>query len=289
MSFLRNGTKSLGGQMVDTPGAIQDRVPEPAFRLLGPLRVSAAKGAVRIPSGRQEVILAALLLESNRVVSTDYLVDLIWNEDPPDTARIQVQICVSRLRRTLAGAGIEAAIVTKPPGYSLQVESAAVDLRVFHTQVAQSHALVKDGRTAEAAELLRSAVGLWRGPCLSGVHSESLRTKALRLDEDRLAAIETYLDLELSLGRHHQLVGEIGRLIDEHPLREHLRGQYMLALYRSGRQAEALESYRAGRTLLIEELGLEPGEQIRQLETAILSGDPALRVDPEPLAPVPAA
>jgi DNA-binding SARP family transcriptional activator len=274
--------------MVDAPGACQEKPPEPAFRLLGPLRVSAAAGGVRIPPGRQEVILAALLLESNRVVSTDYLVDLIWNEEPPDTARIQVQICISRLRKGLAGAGIDAAIVTKQPGYSLQVESAAVDLRVFHAQVARSHTLVKEGRTAEAAELLRSAVGLWRGPCLSGINSEALRTKALRIDEDRLAAVETYLDLELSLGRHHQLVGEIGRLIDEHPLRERLRGQYMLALYRSGRQAEALEAYRAGRALLIEELGLEPGEQIRLLETAILAGDPELRVDPEPLGPVPA-
>src|SRR5260221_10085556 len=106
--------------MVDALTASQSRPSEPVFRLLGPLRVGGAAGTVRIPPGRQEVILAALLLEANRVVSTDYLVDLIWDEEPPDTARIQVQICVSRLRRGLAGAGIDAAIITKPPGYFLQ-------------------------------------------------------------------------------------------------------------------------------------------------------------------------
>jgi DNA-binding SARP family transcriptional activator/tetratricopeptide (TPR) repeat protein len=271
--------------MVDALDPKPGRLPEPVFRILGPLRAVGPAGPVRIPPGRQEIILAALLLESNRVVSTDYLVDLIWDEEPPDTARIQVQICVSRLRKSLVDAAIEAAIVTRPPGYLLQIEAAALDLTVFHLQVARSRGLVKEGRAAEAAEQLRAVVGLWRGPCLNGIPSEALRTKGMRLDEDRLAAIETYLELELSLGRHHQLVGEIGRLIAEHPLRERLRGQYMLALYRSGRQAEALEAYRAGRNLLIEELGLEPGEEIRLLETAILSGDPDLRVDAEPIGP----
>ncbi len=137
--------------------------------------------------------------------------------------------------------------------------------------------LSKEGRAVEAAELLRAAVALWRGPCLSGIPNQTLRTKALRLDEERLNATETYLELELGLGRHHQLVGEIGRLVYEHPLRDRLRALLMLALYRSGRQAEALDTYRAGRDLLIEELGLEPGEELRLLETAILSGDAALQ------------
>ena len=270
--------------MVDTSIRSRTDPVAPEFRILGPLEVGTAAGPVRIPPGRQEVILAALLLEANRVVSTDYLVDLIWDEDPPGTARTQVQICVSRLRRGLVDAQIEAAIATRPPGYLLQIPDGALDLIVFRRQVAHAHALVKEGLTAEAAELLRSVTGLWRGPCLSGIPSETLRTKALRLDEDRLAAVETYIDLELSLGRHHQLVGEIGRLIHEHPLRERLRGQYMLALYRSGRQAEALDAYRAGRSRLIEDLGLEPGEELRLLESAILAGDPVLRVEPEQLS-----
>jgi DNA-binding SARP family transcriptional activator/tetratricopeptide (TPR) repeat protein len=251
-----------------------------AFRVLGTLEVSGPGGEVRIPPGRQEVILAALLLDVNRVVSTDYLVDLIWDEEPPDTARTQVQICVSRLRKSLSAAQVDAPITTRPPGYLMQAADDMVDLNVFNRQVAQSRVLVKEGRAAEAADLLRGAAGLWRGASLSGIPSDVLRAKGLRLDEERLTAVETYLQLELALGRHHQLVGEVGRLVDEQPLRERLRGQLMTALYRSGRQAEALEVYRAGRDMLIEELGLEPGASLRLLEQAILSGDPALNLGP---------
>ncbi|MFY1638248.1 AfsR/SARP family transcriptional regulator [Solwaraspora sp. WMMB335] len=246
------------------------------FRVLGPIEVNGPAGPVRVPPGRQETILAALLLEANRVVSSNHLVDFIWDEDPPDTARTQVQICVSRLRKSFADAGVNAPIATKPPGYLMRVSEDVIDLRVFNRQVTRARALLKEGRRAEAAELLRAAVALWRGPCLSGIPSEALRTKALRIDEERLAAVETYLELEVELGHHHQLVGEIGRLVHEYPLRERLRGQLMLALYRSGRQAEALESYRSGRELLMRELGLEPGEDLRRLEMAIHSGDAAL-------------
>ncbi|MET7400246.1 BTAD domain-containing putative transcriptional regulator [Dactylosporangium sp. NPDC005572] len=251
------------------------------FRVLGPLEVTGHGGPVRVPPGRQEVVLAALLMENNRVVGSNHLVDLIWNEDPPDTARTQVQICVSRLRRTIADAGIQASIDTKPPGYLMRAADDAIDLHVFNRLVAESRALADGGGRAEAADRLRSAVALWRGPFLTGIPSDALRAKALRIDEDRLTAIETYLDLELDLGRHHQLVGEIGRLVHEHPLRERLRGQLMLALYRSGRQAEALEVYRTGRDLLIEELGLTPGDELRSLEAAILAGDGALHDVPE--------
>jgi DNA-binding SARP family transcriptional activator/Tfp pilus assembly protein PilF len=252
-----------------------------AFRVLGPLEVTGRDGPVRVPPGRQEVVLAALLMEVNRVVGSNHLVDLIWNENPPDTARTQVQICVSRLRRNLADADIGASITTKPPGYLMRAADDAIDLHVFNRLVTDARALADGGAKAEAAELLRSAVALWRGPFLTGIASDALRAKALRIDEDRLIAVETYLDLELDLGRHHQLVGEIGRLVHEHPLRERLRGQLMLALYRSGRQAEALEVYRTGRDLLIEELGLVPGDELRSLEAAILAGDGHLHEVPE--------
>lgn len=242
-------------------------------------------GAIRIPPGRQEVILASLLLAANRVVSTDSLVDSIWDEKPPETARIQVQICISRLRKSFVDAGLDEAIRSRPPGYILEASDASLDLMVFSRHVGRARVLVKESRLEEAAEALRAAVGIWRGQCLNGIPSETLRAKALRIDEDRLGAIETYLDLELALGRHHQLAGEIGRLVDEHPLRERLRCQYMLALYRSGRQAEALDVYRHGRNLLIKGLGLEPGSELRLLETAILSGDPALSIGSEPVTP----
>ncbi|MEV7729407.1 BTAD domain-containing putative transcriptional regulator [Streptomyces sp. NPDC087917] len=271
--------------MTVSPGGVPPTPDPVVFRILGPLQVTGRDGPVRVPPGRQEVILAALLLEANRVVSTDYLVDLIWDDEPPDTARTQVQICVSRLRKLFTTAGIAAAITTRPPGYVLKTEGEdLVDAALFARRVADARVLGKRGEHAGAVELLRSAGELWQGDCLSGVSSETLRSKALQLDEERLTAAETRIELELDLGRHHQLVGEIQLLVRVHPLRERLRGQLMLALYRSGRQAEALESYRVGRELLVEELGLEPGGELRRLERAILSGD----VPPAPFGGEPA-
>ncbi|WP_235926147.1 AfsR/SARP family transcriptional regulator [Actinokineospora pegani] len=256
------------------------------FRVLGPVEARGPRGQVRIPPGRQQVILACLLVEANQVVSTEHLVDALWDDQPPDTARTQVQICVSRLRKSLGDAGLAVPIETRPPGYLLRVNETALDVHHFTRTVAEARVLAKEGRAAEAARLLREATGLWRGPCLSGLPHRALRTRALRLDEERLAATETYLELELGIGRHHHLVGEITRLVHEHPLRERLRAQLMLALYRSGRQADALDLYRAGRDLLIDELGLEPGEDLRKLESAILAGDPALS-GPATEAPAP--
>ncbi|MFD9532590.1 BTAD domain-containing putative transcriptional regulator [Streptomyces sp. NPDC060010] len=275
-------TVSSGG-VFHTPDAV-------VFRILGPLQVTGRDGPVRIPPGRQEVILAALLLEANRVVSTDYLVDLIWDDEPPDTARTQVQICVSRLRKLFTKAAIAAAITTRPPGYVLKTEGDLVDAALFARRVADARTAARQGAVSDSVELLRSAGELWQGDCLSGVSSETLRSKALQLDEERLTAVETRIEWDLDLGRHHQLVGEIQLLVRVHPLRERLRGQLMLALYRSGRQAEALESYRVGRDLLVEELGLEPGGALRRLERDILSGAvPPLPSEAGPGSPASAA
>ncbi|MDX8141503.1 BTAD domain-containing putative transcriptional regulator [Lentzea sp. BCCO 10_0061] len=243
------------------------------FRVLGPVEVDGPGSAARIPPGRQQMILGLLLVEANRMVSTETLVDALWEENPPDTARTQVQICVSRLRRTLAGAGMSAVIDTRPPGYELRLNGDTLDLADFLARTTEARVLVKEGRTAEAAALLREASALWSGPCLGGAPNRSLRTRALRLDEERLTCVEDHLELELELGQHHQLVGEVTRLVHEHPLRERPRALLMVALHRSGRQAEALDVYRTGRTLLIDELGLEPGERLRGLEAAILSGE----------------
>ncbi|WP_051415694.1 AfsR/SARP family transcriptional regulator [Nocardiopsis sp. CNT312] len=241
--------------------------------MLGPLEISGAE-RLRVPPGRQQVVLAALLLELGRVVSTDALVDALWVSDPPETARTQVQICVSRLRKLLRPLG--AVIDTRSPGYLLRAEPGTVDVHLFRSAVRDAEILVKEGRTEDAAACLREAVGLWRGPALSGIDAEVLRTKAVRLDEDRVDAIETHLELELGLGLHARLAGEIPSLVEQYPLRERLRSLLMLALYRSGRQAEALRVYRSGRDLFIEELGLEPGAELRSLEAAILNGDPSL-------------
>jgi DNA-binding SARP family transcriptional activator/tetratricopeptide (TPR) repeat protein len=263
-------------------GAVPEDV---GFRTLGPIEIVTGAGPVRIPPGRQTVILGALLLEANRVVSIDHLIDAVWDERPPPTARSQVQICVSALRQLFTRLGVDCPIVTNPPGYLLRVADGQLDMQAFSRGVVEAERIARDGRLAEAVDLLRQALALWRGPALGGEVSPQLRSKAVRLDEERLSALETCFDLELRLGRNRQLVGELGGLVTEYPLRERLRGLYMLALYRSGRSADALEAYRAGRRILVEELGLEPGEELRQLEAAILAEDEGLRLAARP-APV---
>ncbi|MEU4442435.1 BTAD domain-containing putative transcriptional regulator [Actinosynnema sp. NPDC050801] len=253
--------------------------PVPVYRILGPLHVAAGPDRVsRVPPGRQQMVLGALLLDANRVVGIDHLIDAVWDEAPPATARRQIQICVSALRANLASIGRAEAIVTRPPGYLLRVADGELDVQVFAALTAEGESLARSGDPKAGLVLLRQALALWRGPALGGTAGSRLRAKAAKLDEDRLAVLETTFDLELNAGRHRRLVGEISALVAQHPLRERLRGQLMLALYRSGRQAEALEAYRATRELLIDELGLEPGEDLRRLETAILAGDPSLTV-----------
>ncbi|TXS52351.1 SARP family transcriptional regulator [Streptomyces sp. t39] len=242
--------------------------------MLGPLQVQGTgERPLRVPPGRQEVILAALLLESNRVVSTNHLVDLIWEDNPPETARTQVQICVSRLRKLLAAASGEASITTRPPGYVLHTDTGNVDAALFTGLVQRARGLRERGEPDEAVRLLRRAVALWQGDCLSGLDSGPLANKARQFNEERLAAVELRIRLELELGRHDRLVGELQRLTCEHPLREKLHGLLIQVLYWSGRQAEALEAFRTARTYLAEELGLEPSRELRDLESAILAGE----------------
>ncbi|MEU9486037.1 BTAD domain-containing putative transcriptional regulator [Streptomyces decoyicus] len=257
------------------------------FRVLGPLEVSGALGAVSVAPGRQEVVLGALVLELNRVVETTRLVDVIWAHDPPKTARAQVQICISRLRKALSDGGVEATIETRARGYVLRAPEDATDVGNFRRLVTEAHALAREGLKMPAVETLRSAIGLWRGRCLAGVPSEVLAGTAAQWDESRLEAVETCMRLLLELGRHEHLVGELMQLVAGHPLRERLRGHLMVALYRSGRQAEALDTYRQGRALLSEELGLDPGRELRDLAQAILTDDAdlALAEPAEPAGP----
>jgi DNA-binding SARP family transcriptional activator len=249
---------------------------EPVYRLLGPLEVGRGGTNAVIRPGRQEIVLCVLLLNANRVVGIDRLIDAVWDTDPPATARTQVQICVSALRRNLGRIGLPTSIVTKSPGYLMRVADDELDTQVFAARVAGADDAVRAGDPATAADLLASALALWRGPALAGLDSPALQGIAVQLDERRLSATETRVDLELRLGRHRQLVDELGELVDAHPLRERLRGFLMLALYRSGRQADALDVYRTGRALLIDQLGLEPGDELRALEATILAGGPDL-------------
>ncbi|MBM7776037.1 DNA-binding SARP family transcriptional activator [Actinokineospora baliensis] len=265
----------------------------PTFRVLGPLEAQVGE-SFRLSPGRQQIVLTMLLLEANRVVGTNRLIEAIWDGAPPATARVQVQICVSALRNILRESGWADALVTRAPGYLLRVPDDELDARLFARLTADADVLAAQGNLKEATRVLREAIGLWRGPALDGIHSRLVRARAAQLDESLLLARETSFDLAFRVGDHHTTIGDIAALLQEHPLRERLRGQYMLALYRSGRRAEALEAYRVGRELMIEELGIEPGAELRELESAMLSDahqlltprSAATRAEPE-VTPVP--
>ena len=239
------------------------------FRLLGPLEVVEGDRSLPLGRGRQRALFALLLLHANEVVSTDRLIDELWGEAPPRTALKGVQVYVSRLRKALG----DGRLVTQAPGYVLRVDRSELDLGRFEQLVAEASAA--DGRTA--ADKLDAALGLWRGPPLADMAYEPFaQAEITRLEELRWAATEQRIDAELACGRHAELVGELQSLVAEHPLRERLRAELMLALYRSGRQADALAAYRAAQRELSDKLGLEPGEELRALERAILRQDPSL-------------
>ena len=248
-------------------------LPSAQFGLLGPLSVTVDGQPVALGGQKRRALLAALLLEPNQVVSRDRLIDALWGEDPPDTARNTIQVYVSQLRKLLPDGALE----TAPPGYRLSVDGEAIDLFEFVRLSEEGRSALKGGDAAGAAETLRAALALWRGAPLADLAWEPFaQAEIVRLEELRITALEDRIDADLALGRHGQLIGELERLVAEHPLRERLRGQLMLALYRAGRQADALAVYQRGRRTLVDELGLEPSESLRQLERAILAHDPAL-------------
>jgi DNA-binding SARP family transcriptional activator len=251
------------------------------FRILGPLEVWDEGGEVSLGGHKPRALLAVLLLHHNEVVAADRLSDELWGEDSPERASGALRVNVSRLRKALPQDVLE----TRAPGYLLRIEPDDVDLHRFERLVDEGRALLGRGLTADASSRLREALSLWRGPALADFGYENFAQAAIaRLEEIRLAAIELRIDADLALGRHAELVGEIEALVTEHPLRERLRGSLMTALYRSGRQAEALDAYRAARLALVEELGIEPSPALQELERAILRQDPALAVDESPTA-----
>src|SRR5215211_4030538 len=246
------------------------------FRILGPLEASEAGREVAVGSGKQRVVLALLLLHPNEVLSRDRLIDVLWDESPPPTAANMLHNYVSQLRRAVGG-DAAAALETHGNGYRLRLERGERDLDRFEELLSRGRALAPDDPKA-AAELLREALALWRGPPLADfTYEDFAREEIGRLEELRLSALEERIEADLALGRHPDLVAELRRLVGEHPLRERLRGQLMLALYRSGRQAEALDVYREARRALLAEHGLEPGAALRELEAGILREDPRLR------------
>ena len=242
------------------------------FRLLGPLEAVENGQPLHLGGRQQRAVLAVMLLRRNEVVPTDELVEAIWGARPPPTAQVMVQLYISRLRKLFG----RNSLVTRPAGYLFEVDASQIDVDRFETLVA-SAARHKD--TGETARLLRQALALWRGPPLVDFSYDAFAAaESRRLEELRLAALEDRIDADLKLGRDAELVAEIDSLLVAQPLRERLRGQLMVALYRSGRQADALAVYREGRRVLVEELGLEPSVALRELERQILDHDSALEV-----------
>jgi DNA-binding SARP family transcriptional activator len=254
-------------------------------RLLGPLELADGGRSIAYGGARQRAVLALLVLHANQVVPSERVLVELWGEDAPPGAANALQAAVSRLRRALPSDRL----VTRPPGYLFRAFPDEVDLDRFERLLAQGRQALADGAAAEASDTLALALSLWRGPALADFRYEPFaQAEIARLDELRLVCVEERIEADLALGAGGELVGELQRLVGEHPLRERLRGQLMLALYRSGRQAEALEAYREVRELLLDELGLEPAPALGELEGAILRHDPALRTTPAP-APAPAA
>ena len=251
------------------------------FRILGPTEVLNGGRPVSLPSGRGRALLALLLLHAGEPVSADRLIDELWGEDPPPTARTVVHGLVSKLRRVLGRGSHEARprtiVQTSRSGYWLDIEPDAVDAHRFKQLIDEARVGTADVR----ATRLSDALALWRGPALADFSYEPFAQRAIAaLEELRVQAMEDRIEADLALGHAAHLVPELEQMVQDHPFRERLRGSLMLALYRSGRQTDALQAYRDARSVLVEELGLEPGPALRQLQTAILKQDPLLEAPP---------
>lgn len=248
------------------------------FGILGALRVTDAGREIAITAGRDRIVLAMLLLHPGQIVGADDLIDAVWEDGPPATARGQLQTCVSRLRRTLP-AGV---ILTDPAGYGIRLRDDELDAAVFNRLVGQAREAAGASEAETARKALREALALWRGPALTGLDSPAIRRRAAVLDERHAVAVEDWADLELAGGDDRNLVAELTGLVERFPLRERLRAQLMLSLHRVGRQADALAEYRRARELLQAELGIDPGPALQQAHRRILTGDetPAVAASP---------
>jgi predicted ATPase/DNA-binding SARP family transcriptional activator len=260
------------------------------IRILGPIEIVGKDGPVPLPAFKHRQLLAALTLNASRPCSTDALIDALWGDTPPQSARKVLRIYVSQLRKVLPPF---ARVHTRAAGYELELTADALDAARFERLLDEGRVAARTGNAVLAASLLRRALALWRGRAFGELAYESfVRSEAERLQEQRLTALEERIDADLDLGLHADVLPEVCRLADEEPLRERLQGQAMLTLYRCGRQAEALERYAATRALLRDQLGLEPGEDLRDLQRRILQHDPALagrrrEATPEAVLPTP--
>jgi DNA-binding SARP family transcriptional activator/tetratricopeptide (TPR) repeat protein len=259
------------------------------FRILGPLEVWHDSRLVSLGGPRQQTGMAMLLLEANRVMTVDRLVSALWDEEPPATARSQLQICISKLRHQIAvDDPAQQRIVRSPAGYMLRLKGDRLDSDDFGAKVAAAQRALVAGDLARARQEFRCGLALWRGTALAGIDSRHVRQSAMLLDERQLVVTEECLDCELRLGLYRDSVAELTALVTDHPLRERFHALLMLALYGAERQAEALDAYRRARKALVEELGIEPGAALQQLHERILAGVSVRELlgqaDPQPAA-----
>src|SRR3954451_24988368 len=245
------------------------------FRVLGPLEVRHGDRPVPVRGRVQRALLARLVLSLGESVPDERLLDDLWGDDQPASGGTALRVRVSQLRQGLAAGGAEAAIVSRGSGYALEADPEQVDSRRFERLLGDGRRTMREGIPTEALEVLKEALALWRGPPLADLAYERFaQPEIARLEELRLEALEERIEADLALGR--AVAGELEALVAQHPLRERLRRQLMLALYRAGRQADALEAYREAGRALVEELGIEPSHELQELERAILVQDPAL-------------
>ena len=248
------------------------------FRLLGPLEAHDGAAVVALGGRKQRALLARLLLDVNRTVSVERLVEDLWGDEVPDSAVKMVQVHVSQLRKLLPSQ----VLLTRTPGYTVELDPSAVDVVRFRRLSDDGRAMLARGDPAGAATQLREALALWRGQALAGLEEPFAVVERTHLEELRLTSIEDRVDADLALGSHDALIGELEALVARHPHRERLRAQHMLALHRAGRQPEALSSYQQYRRALDDDLGLEPSQRLKELERRILQQDPGL--EPAPAA-----
>jgi DNA-binding SARP family transcriptional activator len=249
------------------------------FFILGPLEITVEASPIPIPAGRQRTLLAALLLQANEVVPVDELIDRLWDDQLPHRPRGALHTCLTRVRQALdkQGAGISAVIQTSAAGYTIELAPDNLDLMRFRGLAARARCAAGRGDFEHESATLAEALSLWRGPILTDVHSEAIhRDLVPRLIEEWLHVLERSLMVNLSLGKHTELIGELRVLIRKYPFHERFWHLFMVALYRCGRQVEALEAYSEVSGYLRDEMGVDPGQELQQLHMAILRSDPGL-------------
>jgi DNA-binding SARP family transcriptional activator len=248
-----------------------------SFSILGSLDVKHPGGRIHITAPKQKIVLSALLLEADNEVSSESLIDHVWDGRPPTAAQTTLQSYVYRLRQLLSPLP-QVNLRNSTSGYTIELGSCVLDLRLFHDRMAEAGAAARHGDKTGSVTALRNGLSIWRGSALAGVPGELLRREAALLENERIAAYEELASLELELGNHRRMIPDLHKIVTEYPFHEVFTAQLMLALYRSGRQAEALQDYEIIRRKLRDDLGIEPGAELRHLQMAILERAPAMEV-----------